>query len=98
MALLSREFLEELGINLDEENYQALSSHFESTLHERVINEVLQEITPEQATELASLQSSDDATIQQWLTTNVPDLQDIVSDEIDILLGEIAENSEEIAG
>ncbi len=97
MALLSREFLEQLGIHLDEQNYVALSTHFETTLYERVIAEIGEELTPEQAAELADLQASDDASIQQWLTANVPQLQDIVSDEIDILLGEIAENSEQIA-
>lgn len=97
MALLSREFLEQLGIQLDDQNYAALSAHFETTLYERVIAEIGEELTPEQAAELANLQSADDTSIQQWLTTNVPELQDIVSDEIDILLGEIAENSEQIA-
>ena len=98
MPLLSREFLEQLGIQLDDQNYAALSDHFETTLYERVVAEIGEELTPEQAAELASLQSADDATIQQWLTANVPEVQDIVADEIDILLGDIAENSEEIAG
>ncbi|HRC27856.1 MAG TPA: DUF5663 domain-containing protein [Candidatus Saccharimonas sp.] len=98
MALLDRTFLTDLGIALSDEDYQALSAHFETTLHERVIDEIVDELTPEQAEELAHLQQSDDATLQQWLTTNVSDLDEIVSDEVDILLGEIAENSEAIQG
>ena len=38
----------------------------------------------------------DDESLRQWIVTNVPDLAEIVSDEIDILFGEIAENSEAI--
>ncbi|QQS21562.1 hypothetical protein IPM09_03480 [Candidatus Saccharibacteria bacterium] len=97
MALLDPAFLADLGIELSETDYQALSEHFENTLHERVINEIVEELTPEQAEELAHLQEASDDQLQQWLVANVPDLQDIVSDEVDILLGEIAENSENIA-
>ena len=61
-----------------------------------MIAEIVEELTPEQAEELATLQGGDEATIQQWLTENVQDLADIVADEVDILLGEIAENSEAI--
>ncbi len=98
MALLDKTFLTDLGIILTDEDYQALAKHFETTLHERVINEIIEELNPDQAEELATLQNSDDATVQQWLQANVPDLADIVSDEVDILLGEIAENSEGIVG
>lgn len=96
MALLTRDFLTDLGIQLDDANYQALAEHFETTLHERVIAEIVEELTPEQAEELANLKGGDEATVQQWLTENVADLPEIVADEVDILLGEIAENSEAI--
>lgn len=96
MSVLTPEFLKEIGLELDAETFAALAEHADTTLHERVINEVVEELTPEQATELAALQSSDDDTKQQWLVNNVPDLQEIVADEVDILLGEIAENSESI--
>lgn len=96
MSLLDREFLSELNINLDEANYQALSAHFEETLYERVIREVVDELPEDKAAELAHLQTTDEGA-NQWLIANVPNLQEIVSDEIDILLGEIAENSEQIA-
>ena len=96
MPVLTRTFLNDLGIQMDDEQFQSLAEHFETTLHERTINEVVETLTPEQAQELANLQGADDSTIQQWLTATVPDLADIVSDEIDILLGEIAENSENL--
>lgn len=94
MPFLTREFLAELDIKLDDASYEALADHFESTLHERVINEIIEELTPEQAEQLAQMQQSDDESLQAWLKQTVPDLSDIVSDEVDILLGEIAENSD----
>jgi hypothetical protein len=96
MPVLTPEFLQEIGLELDQETYASLAEHTETTLHERVIAEVVEELSPEQAEELASLQGTDDETIQRWLIDNVPDLQDIVADEVDILLGEIAESSEAI--
>jgi len=96
MPLLTRQFLQEIGIELDDESYEALAEHFETTLTERVINELVEELDVDQAAQLASMQSSDDESLRQWIVTNVPDLAEIVSDEIDILFGEIAENSEAI--
>lgn len=96
MAILSRTFLTDLGIELNEADYQALSDHFDTTLHQRVVDEIIDELMPEQADELAALQGHDDTEIQAWLTANVPDLAEIVSDEVYILLGEIAEHSDAI--
>lgn len=98
MPILTKSFLQDIGLELDDETFAALANHADSTLHERVIREITDEISPEQAAELASLQNADDDTLQLWLVDNVPDLQDIVADEIDILLGEIAENSDAIQG
>jgi len=97
MPLLSPTLLENLGINLSEEHYQALAEHFETTLNERVINEIVLELSPEQAEQLSQLQQAGDEEILTWLKANVPDVADIVADEVDILLGEIAENSEAIS-
>lgn len=97
MALLTPPLLENLGINLSEEHYQALAEHFETTLNERVINEIVLELSPEQAEQLATLQDAGDEEVLGWLKANVPDMAEIVTDEVDILLGEIAENSEAIS-
>ncbi len=94
MSVLTKQFLQDIGLEMDDETFNSLAEHSDTTLHERVINEVIEELSPEQAEELASLQGVEDETIQQWLVNNVPDLQEIVADEVDILLGEIAESSD----
>lgn len=94
MALLDRQLLKDLGIELSDQDYQMLTEHFDTTLRERVIGEIVQELSPEQAQELATLQTASDEQLLAWLHANVLDFGDIVSDEVDILLGELAENSE----
>lgn len=97
MPLLTRQFLQSIGITLNDADYQVLAQHFETTLHNRVIDELVDELTSEQAAELTRLQTSDDEILRQWLVTNVPDLPEIVSDEVDILLGEMAEHSDSLS-
>ena len=55
MPILSRSLLADLGINLSDEDFQSLADHFESTLEERVINEIVLELSPEQAEELSHM-------------------------------------------
>ena len=94
MAFLDKTVLEDLGIQLSEQDQTMLEQHFDTTLRDRVIAEIVEELTPEQAAELATMQSASDDQLQTWLAANVPGLNEIVSDEVDILLGELAENSE----
>lgn len=72
----------------------SLADHFETTLRERVIGEIVEELSPERAQELAGLDGVSDEQLHAWLQANVLDFGDIVSNEVDILLGEPAENSE----
>lgn len=94
MALLSKDLLNDFGIELSEQDYERLAEHFDTTLRTRVIDEIVEELTPEQAEQLATLQGASDERLLEWLTANVPGFKEIVSDEVDILLGELAENSE----
>ncbi|MGB4762685.1 MAG: DUF5663 domain-containing protein [Candidatus Saccharimonas sp.] len=96
MSVITHQFIQDLGLELDEETFASLAEHADTTLRERILNEIVEELTPEQAEELATLDGVEDETLQQWLVNNVPDLQEIVADEVDILLGEIAEGSDTI--
>lgn len=100
MAILSQKILQDLGINLDDASLALLADHFETTLQNRVIEEIINELTVEQAEELAQLQTktTSDEELYNWLVLNVPQLAEIVSDEVDILLGELAENTDAING
>lgn len=97
MPLLSKPILDTLGIQLSDEDFASLAEHFEATLDERVFSEIVLELSPEQAQQLAAMQQSSDEELLAWLQANVPALSEIVADEIDILLGELAENSETLS-
>ncbi len=95
-ALLNRNFLESIGVAIDEQTFQMLSRHYEETLDERVITEIVEELDEAQLTELTSLRGGETGALQQWLETNVPQLSEIIEDEIAILLGDMAERSDEL--
>ena len=96
MVVLSQQFLQSLGINLDEQTRRAFDEHFEATLEDRVIESVLDELNEQQLTELAALRDKSGEELQAWLQANIPSLSEIIQDEVDILLGDLAENSENI--
>lgn len=93
MALLNKEILQDLGIEIDERDITLLEEHFDTTLRQRVIDEVVDELDDEQAEQLAIMQAQEDETLLEWIKQNVPDFNTIVTDEVNILLGEIADNA-----
>ena len=93
--ILTRDFLKSIGVDVDvsDEVYQKLADSFEETLYQRVVDEIILELDSEKAAELSELAEADDALVQQWLSQNVEDLEEIVTDELEILLGDIAEGA-----
>jgi len=96
MNALTKEFLESIGITLDDTTYQAFAEHFDETLNQRIIESIVDSLDDEQLARFATLRDSGDDELWQWLQTNVPELGDIIQDEIDILLGDLAESADDI--
>jgi hypothetical protein len=95
--IITKELLEEFGVELDGKDVESLLTHLNTALDERVGTEVTESLSDEKLEELLSLQETDsDEQVGEWINENVPDLQQITQDEIDILLGELAENSDAI--
>lgn len=93
--IITKDILATVGIQVNPAEEEALLDHLNATLQERVGTEITSSLNDEQLDALAGLQETDDGqAVQQWLVANVPELNDIVKDEIDILLGEIAENTD----
>lgn len=89
--------LDTLGIDLGGQDKEALLAHLNDTLQERVGTEITESLDDEQLATLLDLQeNATDEALGAWLEQNVPDFQQMVQDEIDILLGELAENSDGI--
>ena len=89
-----KELLESIGVNLDDENRQILGQQIQQTLSERVGTEITQFLEEDQKQQFDQIVESDNQEVLiEWLNNNVPDYKNIVSDEVDILLGELAENN-----
>lgn len=96
-SLITRQLLEDCEIELAELDETSLLVHLNETLEERVGAEITEELNDDQLVEYLKLQETgSEEEVQTWLQQNVPELRDIVQDEIDILLGELAENAKSI--
>ena len=95
-ALLNKDFLSLVGVEIDDITYDLLSDHYEHTLNERVMGEVVNYLDETQLTELDSIKNADDETLRNWLVVNVPELDEIIEDEVAILLGDLAEHADRL--
>lgn len=94
---ITLEHLQELGIDLTGKDIDALLAHLNEQLSERIGAEIIESLDDEKAEELVELQAKgDEEAIGAWLDANVPELLTIAKDERDILLGDLAENSDSI--
>lgn len=93
---ITQSTLETLGIDLTGEDVDALLDDLNETLQERVGTEIAQSLSEGKLKELVELQETATETeIGDWLQKNIPDLQQIIQNEIDILIAEIVEDEEE---
>lgn len=88
----------DLGINLSGKEGEAFLKHFEETLEQRVGAAIFELLSDDEATELIRLQESGDSEqINGWIKEHIPDYEEVVQDEFDILMAEVAENAEALA-
>ena len=92
-----KELLNALGVQMSDEQRLLLEDHFETTLHERIGIAIVGALNPQQQVEFEQVaQSGNKTQIAEWLTTNVPNYMDIITQQIDILLEELAQNSDNL--
>ena len=94
---ITKETLQAFNINLEGQDKETLLEHLNDTLQERVGTEIAAMLDDDKLQELLETQkTATDEQMGTWLTQNVPELQQIVQDEINILMGELNENSDAI--
>jgi hypothetical protein len=92
---VTKQSLLALGINLGDQDIDSLLLHLNDLIEERIGAEITESLTDEQLAELVSLQEeSDEEKIGEWIAAHVPDYAAIVQDNIDITVGELAENAD----
>lgn len=95
--LITKELLEEAGVDLQSQDTASLLDHLNATLEERVGAEITNSLSNEQLEELAKLQENgSNEELTSWVEQHVPELQQIAQDEIDILLSELSDNADGI--
>ena len=94
---ITKETLQDFGISLAGQDERTLLEHFNETLQERVGTEVATVLSDDKLKELVELQeTAPEEQLGNWLMRNVPELQQIVEDEIGIIMGEINEHVDTI--
>ena len=93
---ITLEDLQSIGINPQTEQVETTLSDLNNTLNKRIGVEITEALTDEQLDEMMTVkQSGDNDALASWMSANIPELEDIVSDERDILLGELADKASE---
>ena len=91
---ITLEDLPSAGVNIPPEQAEATLSKINDDLNERIGVEITEALTDEQLDEMMRIQQSGDQdALANWMTANIPELSEIVSDERDILLGELADKA-----
>lgn len=94
---ITQDALDKLGIDLAGQDKETMLAHLNNTLEERIGTEITESLSESQLEELVTLQESgSDEAVNAWLVQQVPNLQDIVNDHVDVLLGELVENADDV--
>ena len=93
---ITLEDLQSIGITPPAEQIETTLSDLNDTLNERIGVEITESLTDEQLDEMMTVkQSGDKDALASWMSANIPEIKDIVSDERDIFLGELADKASE---
>ncbi len=90
-------YLKELGITVGDTEIEALLEHLNDTIDERIGAEITEALDDEQLRELVTMQdAASEKELGDWIVKRVPDYKEIVQDNIDIAIGELAEGIDAI--
>lgn len=89
--------LSALEVQMSDEQKAIFEEHLNDTLAERVGLAVVDLIEDDELDEYLNLvEEGNTEELAVWLQKHVPDIKDVISDEVDILLGDIAESSDNL--
>lgn len=92
---IDKETLKALGITFSEEKEATILEALQTVLEERVGEAVAEVLEDDKLADLAKLaEAGDQEVIRKWVIDNVPDYQQIVNDEYDIMLGQLAADAD----
>ena len=98
VTIVTKAQLNSIGINLPEDQMQALIQHVEDTINSQIGEEIVESLDDDQLKELVQMQDNDAPAeeIDAWIRARVPEYDEIIEDNVEIVLGELANNSDAI--
>ena len=98
VTIVTKAQLNSIGINLPEDQMQALTQHVEDTINSQIGEEIVESLDDEQLKELVQMQDNDVPAeeIDVWIRERIPEYDEIIEDNVAIVLGELADNSDAI--
>jgi hypothetical protein len=98
VTIVTKAQLNSIGINLPEDQMQALIQHAEDTINSQIGEEIVESLDDDQLKELVQMQDNDAPAeeIDAWIRARVPEYDEIIEDNVAIVLGELADNSDAI--
>lgn len=98
VTIVAKAQLNSIGINLPEDQMQALIQHVEDTINSQIGEEIVESLDDDQLKELVQMQDNDAPAeeIDAWIRARVPEYDEIIEDNVAIVLGELADNSDAI--
>lgn len=98
VTIVTKAQLNSIGINLPEDQMRALIQHVEDTINSQIGEEIVESLDDDQLKELVQMQDNDVPAeeIDAWIRARVPEYDEIIEDNVAIVLGELANNSDAI--
>lgn len=92
MITVTPSMLTDLGIDLNQVDTDSFIGHIQETLEERIGIAIAELLDDDEVSHLIKLTEADnEPATEAWLNIHVPEYKDVVKDEFDILMGEIAQ-------
>ena len=97
-TIVTKAQLNSIGINLPEDQMQALIQHVEDTINSQIGEEIVESLDDDQLKELVQMQDNDASAeeIDAWIRERIPEYDEIIEDNVGIVLGELTNNSDAI--
>ena len=91
-AFLTEEILIEAGIDVKGQDVPTLLDELNETLNDRVGVVIVEHLNDDQMATLADMQDDDasDETIGNWINSHLPNFEDIVQEQVELVLSEYA--------
>ncbi len=97
--LITPALLASTGINVPDDQVEEYLELINDQLAERIGESVIESLDEATVEKLADMQeTASDEELNNWMQANIPQLNDIIRQEIDIILGDAAENSHAFNG